>query len=144
MQKKLCLVAFAALTLGSISQSVGAQEAASEQVHYFDLDLRSDAGVVALDNRIRKAVRKVCAGFSRAGYFEWMIQNDCKFATLASVMPLRDAAIERARTQDGPVEVLAISVVPKLPDNLQEVTARRKLRTQRRQLLLRIPQSLQI
>ncbi|WP_390549011.1 UrcA family protein [Qipengyuania sp. MTN3-11] len=107
--------ALVALALGSLSVSAGARETPSEDVRYLDLDLRTDAGVKSLDNRIEKAVRKVCGGVSGGGYFEWMFYNDCKAATLASVTPVRNAVIERAREQQGLAGDIALSVVAKLP-----------------------------
>lgn len=104
-----------AVVLGASSVPTTAQEAPSEAVYYLDLDLRSDAGVRSLDNRIRKAVRKVCGGVPRGGYFEWMLYADCRTATLASVIPARDAVVQKARTREGLVEILAISVAPNSP-----------------------------
>lgn len=104
----------AALTsaVAILPASASSQERDSEEVHYVDLDLRSDAGVKTLDGRIKKAVRKVCAGHPKGGTFELMYVAHCKSQTLAAVTPLRDRIVTAARTRDGIVEFVAIAIAP--------------------------------
>ncbi|MXO86444.1 UrcA family protein [Altererythrobacter aurantiacus] len=115
MHKRQFLAICLATVIGTSSASVSAQEAASEDVYFVDLDLRSDTGVKSLDARIKKAVRRVCGGVPRGGFYEWRWNVHCKKETLASVIPLRDAAILKARSKDGPIGIAAISVTPSIP-----------------------------
>jgi len=72
------------------------------RVEFADLDLRSDAGVERLDDRLRRAIGRICGDVPRGGYVEALAARHCKAATLADVTPQRDAVILLARSGKGP------------------------------------------
>lgn len=78
--------------------AVLAEDARAMKVDFSDLDLRSDAGVERLDDRLRRAISRVCGDLPRGGYVEAWDAKRCKAATLADVTPRRDAVILLART----------------------------------------------
>jgi len=96
---KLSYIAFFFLTLTSVSAS--AQEVpASVVVSYGDLDLRSEAGVQALDRRLAGAIRSVCGVHDGSVIPErrFAVQR-CLTQKRAEVAALRDRAVARYSSQ---------------------------------------------
>jgi len=80
-----------------------AQSAPTRNVAYADLDLRSPAGIAALDARIAGAVRRVCEPRARpgvAGVGEWTDHRNCLRTTRAAARAQTRVVIARANRDE--------------------------------------------
>ncbi|WP_116091371.1 UrcA family protein [Sphingomonas crusticola] len=66
---------------------------AAVHVSYHDLDLRSAAGIKALDHRLNRAVSKVCGDDLSADVWNKIAARNCHRAKLAEARELRDAVL---------------------------------------------------
>jgi len=102
-----------ALATSLPTTAVLAKDVPVMKVEFGDLDLRSDAGVETLDDRLRRAISRICGGVPRGGYTEALATQRCKAETLADITPRRDAVIQLARagkpSQVARLEVKAVS-----------------------------------
>ena len=98
--KTLVTIAAAALTLAaSLSASPAVAQnvpTSSSAVSYADLDLRTEAGVRALDRRIRAAVREACGTASSFDAAGKDAVRDCRADAFAQISTQRQSAISEA------------------------------------------------
>jgi UrcA family protein len=99
----LVAVAFAAVTLTATIPSAASagEEAVKTKVFYGDLNLATEAGVEALDQRLDRAVRRLC-GSTRSllgGVPPATVR--CREIARASITPQRRIAIARATGERG-------------------------------------------
>ena len=99
MIKLAQLMAGVALAAGLPATTVTASDPPNVKVYFADLNLKTDAGVKALDNRLRRAIKSVCGGSPRGGHLENLYSKRCREQTLADVTPARESAIRLARTE---------------------------------------------
>ena len=93
-------VAGLALGLAAITASstvLAGEDVRSAKVEIADLDLKGDAGIVALDRRLGRAVRLVCGPQRTATLRERNLKGVCMDLAWASIAPQRDVAIAYAR-----------------------------------------------
>ena len=94
----LAAVAFAAVALTATIPSVASarEEVVKAKVFHGDLDLATEAGVKALDRRLRSAIWQLCGspGFSMGGVPPAAAR--CRRMAEASITPQRRIAIARA------------------------------------------------
>lgn len=88
----------AGLTMASGIAHVAYAEPAGRTVavHYGDLDLRSDGGRAALDQRIGRAIQSACGAASPADLRGQNAAARCRADLRASLAPQRDAAFASA------------------------------------------------
>ena len=93
MKTLFTLAALAAATLAAPALAEQPQTAATQSVHYADLDLSKPGDVQRLDLRINRAARWACGDVSN---FDPAGQNQadtCRRDMVAKLAPVRDAAI---------------------------------------------------
>jgi len=66
-------------------------------VRYADLDLRSEAGVAALEHRIGKAADKVCGPVDSRSLAESGLRDACRAKAIADASPQVDSVVAMAR-----------------------------------------------
>jgi UrcA family protein len=81
------------LAAGLPSIASAQQVPAAVHVSYHDLDLRSAAGVKALDRRLLRAVGKVCGDDLSADVWNKIAARRCRAAKLAEVHGMRDTLL---------------------------------------------------
>lgn len=97
-KSNLSAVAFAlaALTVTLPVEAVANGQPLSENVHYGDLNLATQAGIDALDRRLDRAVKRVCGDASPRSLSEERQVGKCREETWQSIQPDREFAIARA------------------------------------------------
>ena len=99
----LAAVAFAAVALTATIPSVASarEEVVKAKVFHGDLDLATEAGVKALDRRLRSAIWQLCGspGWSMGGVPPATVR--CRQMARASITPQRRIAIARATAEHG-------------------------------------------
>jgi UrcA family protein len=103
MLKIIPLLLLAAMASGD---AVAQDLSAPVRVSYRDLDMRSAAGIRALDRRLLSAVRKICGDDLSIDTWSKIAARRCRRAKLAEVRALRDAVVARA---SRPAEGIATS-----------------------------------
>lgn len=89
----------AAALISAVPAAAGTVEQVSSEVRYGDLDLKSEAGVAQLKQRIRTAARKVCGGQVELRDIRARQAADrCLAAALAGAAPKIELAVANART----------------------------------------------
>lgn len=103
--KTLFTIAATALALAA---SLSASPAVAQNVptpatavSYADLDLRTEAGVRALDRRIRAAVREACGSASSFDSAGKDAVRDCRADAFAQISAQRQSAIAEANRSGG-------------------------------------------
>jgi UrcA family protein len=96
------VLATAGMTAPAVAQDNAhrADDMVTYSVPVADLDLTSEAGVVALDRRLNSAVIKVCVRNGVRGLAALQAEQSCKIETRAAVTRKRDALIASSRGQD--------------------------------------------
>ena len=99
------LLSLAALAAAFTAMPASAQTPApaTVAVSTADLDLRSPAGIAALDRRIHAAVHTLCGDASDVDIHGKNVVGRCRTATLAAVAAQRDQAIALARRSTATV-----------------------------------------
>jgi UrcA family protein len=99
----LVAVAFAAVTLTATIPSAASagEEAVKAKVFYGDLNLATESGVEALDQRLDRTVRRLCGStrWSMGGVSPAIVR--CRRIARASITPQRRFAIARATGEYG-------------------------------------------
>ena len=103
------LLAGLTLATGVPATAPAAEELPAAKVYFSDLNLRTDVGVKTLDDRLRRAITRVCGGPPRGGHLENVKSRRCRDMTLADVTPARDNAVRLAR-MDGAVRVTRLEL----------------------------------
>lgn len=106
--RNLAGIAFALAALNSAGATMAQErpmESRTEIVSFLDLDLATDRGVERLDQRLHRAVNRVCGRSIMQSVRESREARDCRDAAWESVQPQRSFAIAQALGEDG--EVLA-------------------------------------
>ena len=93
----LALTAFATSGLTAVSASAGETKVVS--VSYGGLDLGSDAGKATFDQRIMRAVEKVCGKYSRQPESNLAVRR-CQTASLKAAMKSRDLAVANYKQEN--------------------------------------------
>jgi UrcA family protein len=103
MKTLLSLAAFAIAATAVTAAPAVAQPPASAilVVRTADLDLRSPAGITAMDRRIRAVVELACGESSDADLHGRNVAVRCRAETLAAVAAQRSRAIALARRGSG-------------------------------------------
>lgn len=93
------------------------EDAISQRVSFADLNLASDAGVIALTGRVRQAARKVCRpldAFASHGQFA-----ECRSYAWNGAKPQMDRAITRAKqlAATGTTSLAPVAIVIAAPSH---------------------------
>lgn len=101
----------AAALLPALPAAAGTVEHVSSEVRYGDLDLKSEAGVAQLKQRIRAAARKVCGGQVELRDIRARQAADrCLAAALAGANPKIQLAVANARNGENLAANAALQV----------------------------------
>nr|WP_161593698.1 UrcA family protein [Parerythrobacter lutipelagi] len=92
MTKSLTAAAIALAAIALPVSAAQANEGATVQVSYADLDLSGKAGQDIFDRRIERAIEKVCGNLTGRPTFDSSIRN-CQLETRAAAKPSRDLAV---------------------------------------------------
>lgn len=109
MSRIAFVLAGLALATGVPATAAAAEDLPAAKVYFSDLNLRTDAGVKTLDDRLRRAITRLCGGAPRGGHLENVRSRRCRDMTLADVTPARDDAVRLARTE-GAVRVTRLEL----------------------------------
>ena len=102
------IITFAALFAASLAAVPAAAQhthSRSVAVSYADLDLRSEAGRDALDNRIRAAIREVCGTASSSDLRGQNQVDACRDELAARASAQRDTALASVRQSGGTIAI---------------------------------------
>lgn len=88
----------AALLLSAAAPALAASgpQGMSERVSFADLNLATPAGIAALDGRIDRAVRRICASAHPADLSTGMQVRQCRVTAYGSIAARRAAALAAA------------------------------------------------
>lgn len=94
----------------SLAQDRIAVRAVSIAVSYADLNLANEAGVAALEGRVRGAANQLCQPNVASGAAERVSRHRCFVAAVRNARPQIDAAVaRRAQTQLAAARTIAIT-----------------------------------
>ena len=97
--KAAILAALAPAIMGSPAMAQGQGEPRSETVSFGDLDLTKSEGVAALDQRLSRAIKRVCRVNAVSPLRSVQSARQCRKDTAAEVRTMRNVAINTAIEQ---------------------------------------------